>query len=60
MGSKSKRKGSSGELEVAKELSRLFDVACRRGQQYSGIEGKDVVGLPGVHVESKRCEQLSI
>src|SRR5699024_10044443 len=36
-----------------------FDRA-RRGQQYSGIEGKDVVGLPNVHVEVKRVERLNL
>ena len=56
----SKRKGKEGELELAAELRRLFGVAARRGQQFSGIEGKDVVGLPGVHVECKRVEKLNI
>ena len=35
-------------------------VDARRGQQYSGIEGEDVVGLPGVHIEVKRVEQLRL
>ena len=56
----SKRKGKVAELEAAKELQRLFGVECRRGQQYHGLEGEDVVGLPGVHVEVKRVEQLSL
>ncbi len=30
------------------------------GQQYSGIGGDDVVGLPGVHIEVKRTERLSL
>ena len=60
MGEHSKRKGATGELELSKELTRLFGHQCRRGQQYSGIEGEDVVGLPGVHIECKRSEKLSL
>ena len=60
MGEKSKRKGNRGELELSKVLSRLFDAECRRGQQFSGIEGRDVVGLDGVHVECKRTESLRL
>jgi len=32
----------------------------RRGQQFSGLEGEDVVGLPGIHVEVKRVQALNI
>lgn len=61
MGSKSKRKGKVGEREAAKELSRLFRIDAKRGVQYQGgPESPDVVGLPGIHVEVKRCEALSI
>jgi len=56
----SNNKGKRGELELAKELTRIFGVACRRGQQYCGIEGQDVVGLPGIHIEAKRTERLSL
>ncbi len=56
----SKTKGSKGELDAAKELSRLFGTACRRGQQYSGLEGRDVVGMDGVHVEVKRKEKMNL
>jgi len=55
----SKRKGKRGELELAKKL-REYGYNCRRGQQYSGIEGKDVVGLPHIHIECKRVEKLNI
>jgi Holliday junction resolvase len=55
----SKRKGKTGELEFAR-LCREHGYNVRRGQQYSGIEGQDVVGLPGVHVEVKRRERLDI
>ena len=55
----SRQKGASGERELAKKLKEYgFD--CRRGQQYSGIEGEDVVGLDGIHIECKRVERLNI
>ena len=53
-------KGKRGERELAKELNAIFGTDCRRGQQYHGLEGEDVVGLPGVHVECKRTERLSV
>jgi len=56
----SRNKGAVGERELAGELNRLFGTAARRGQQYSGIEGEDVVGLAGIHVESKRVESLNL
>ena len=55
----SRRKGKDGELEFAK-FCRFEGYTVRRGQQYSGIEGEDVVGLPGVHVEVKRVQRLNI
>lgn len=56
----SRNKGKVGERELAKILSEMFGVECRRGQQYSGVEGRDVIGLPGVHIECKRVERLNI
>jgi len=53
-------KGKRGERELAKMLQALFGAACRRGQQYSGIEGEDVVGLEGIHIECKRVEKLNV
>lgn len=55
----SRRKGKAGELEFA-HLCKRYGFDARRGQQYSGVEGKDVVGLPGVHVEVKRVEKLNV
>ena len=55
----SRAKGKRGELEFAR-LCCYEGYDARRGQQYSGIEGQDVVGLPGVHVEVKRVERLNI
>ncbi|QDV53717.1 hypothetical protein [Gimesia fumaroli] len=60
MGKFSRDKGKRGERELAGILTRLFGVFCRRGQQYSGIEGRDVVGLKGVHIECKRTERLRL
>lgn len=56
----SRNKGKVGERELAEKLTAIFGVDCRRGQQFSGIEGQDVVGLPGVHVECKRVQSLNI
>lgn len=56
----SKTKGKVGELELSHKLRDLFGFDSRRGQQYNGLEGEDVVGIPGVHIECKRVENLSI
>ena len=54
---KSQRKGRGAELELSRILQGYgYDVKPGRSQSY-GAE-PDVVGLPGVHVEVKRCEQL--
>ena len=55
----SKQKGARGERELASKL-REFGFKARRGQQYNGLEGEDVVGLPNIHVEVKRVEKLNI
>lgn len=55
-----RRKGKVGELELAGIL-REYGYEARRGQQFSGANGDaDVVGLPGVHIECKRVEQLNL
>ena len=60
-GRRSRSKGARGERQAARELSRVLGVPARRGQQFSGVEGKDVVvGLEGLHVEVKRTEKLSL
>jgi len=55
----SRAKGAKGERELANKLKE-YGYDCRRGQQYSGIEGEDVVGLDGIHIECKRVERLNI
>jgi hypothetical protein len=56
----SRRKGKDGENELAAELRRLGFTGARRGRQYHGLEGRDVVGVEGVHLECKRTETLSL
>lgn len=60
MGKSQREKGKRGERELSKALTEHLGFECRRGQQYSGIEGSDVVGIPGVHIESKRTEKLRL
>lgn len=38
----SKAKGAKGERELANKLKE-YGYKCRRGQQYNGLEGEDVV-----------------
>ena len=59
-GLRSRNKGKSGERELAIKLSALLGVQCRRGQQFSGLEGRDVVGVDGLHIECKRTEKLNL
>lgn len=57
----SRQKGARGERELAALLTSL-GIPARRGQQFSGLEGKDVVcdfDVP-LHVECKRTETLSV
>lgn len=61
MGMMSKRKGKVGEREAAAALAETFGVEARRGVQYAGgPDSPNVVGLPGCHVEVKRCESLRL
>ena len=56
----SRQKGARGEREVAHKLQEVLGIECRRGQQFSGLEGDDVVGWDGVHIESKFVEALNL
>jgi len=62
MGSMSKRKGAAGEREAAEKLNRVLGTHLHRGRQYhGGPESPDLAGdLPGLHMEVKRCERLSL
>ena len=52
----SRAKGARGERELAEYL-RERGYTARRGQQFSGVEGQDIVhDIPGVHIECKRVE----
>ena len=56
----SREKGKAGEREFAALCRKHGFENARRGQQYSGLEGKDVVGLEGIHIEVKRVEKLNL
>lgn len=56
----SRDKGCRGEREWSSFCREQGYSDCRRGQQFSGIEGEDCVGLPGIHQEVKRVERLNI
>lgn len=60
MGKMSRDKGKRGEREFARICRDHGYEEASRGQQYCGIEGEDVVGLPGIHVEVKRVERLDL
>jgi Holliday junction resolvase len=55
----SRNKGKVGEREFA-GICRDHGYDARRGQQYNGLDGEDVVGLEYIHPEVKRVEQLNI
>lgn len=55
----SRAKGAKGERELANKL-KDYGYNCRRGQQFSGLEGEDVTGLDYIHIECKRVENLNI
>lgn len=57
----SKRKGAVAEREVSRILTS-FGFDAHRTAQYCGNTGDaaDVTGLPGYHIEVKRCETTKI
>ena len=60
MGKLSRDKGKRGERELAGIL-REYGYDAKRGVQYhGGPESPDVTGLPGIHIEVKRAERLSL
>lgn len=58
-GRKSQRKGANGERELAAIL-REHGYDIQRGGSLSFGEVPDLTGLPGVHIECKRTEQLRL
>ena len=62
MGKMQRQKGKVGEREFA-NLCVAYGIRARRGRQYAGhVDAPDVIleDFPGVHVEVKRKEKLSI
>lgn len=57
----SKQKGARFERKLA-SLFRDYGYDARRTAQYCGNTGdaSDVVGLPGLHIEAKHCEQMRL
>ena len=58
----SKQKGKRGELELVRKLKE-YGFSTRRSVQYNGKaeDGQaDLVGLPNIHIESKRVERLNL
>lgn len=59
MGASSQRKGREAERELAVVLHEYgYDVRPGRALNY-GAE-PDISGLPGLHIECKRCERLEL
>lgn len=59
MSKSQQRKGRAGELELARILQGYgYDV--QPGQAVSFGATPDLVGLPGVHIECKRAEQMRL
>ena len=55
----SREKGKRAERECAAIWTDL-GFPARRGQQFSGIEGKDIGGPAGFHIECKHCERMQL
>lgn len=57
----SKQKGKRFELKLA-SIFRDYGYDARRTAQYCGNTGdaSDVVGLRGLHIEAKHCEQMRL
>ncbi len=60
MSKTSQRKGRTGELELVKVLHGFGFESVKAGEPASYGSTPDLVGLPGIHIECKRCEQLRI
>lgn len=62
MGRRERDKGARGERELAAVLTAAGFPATRGRQHHGGADAPDVRcdHLPGLHLESKRCERLSV
>ena len=60
MSRSSQRKGRSGELELVKVLHGFGFDSVQAGEPVSYGSTPDLVGLPGIHIECKRAEQLRL
>ncbi len=57
----SKQKGKCGERELAQWIRENWGFSARRGQQFKGTpDSPDIDGVPGVNIECKRTEKLSL
>ena len=56
----SRNKGKRAENELAHVLQSYGYETKRMAQFAGGIESPDVSGLPGIHIECKRVENLNI
>lgn len=59
-GKSSQRKGRRAELELVEILHSYGFASVQPGEAVSFGSTPDIVGLPGIHIECKRCEQLRI
>lgn len=62
MGKSQRDKGKRGEQELARVFREYGFKDAHRTQQFCGRGGEsaDVIGLPNIHVESKRTEKLNL
>ena len=62
MGKASRDKGKRFERQLASRFREYGFDGARRTAQYCGSTGdaSDVVGLPGIHVEAKHQERMSL
>ena len=58
----SREKGKRFERELARRFREYGYEDARRTAQYCGKTGdaSDVLGLPGIHVEAKHCEKMTL
>ena len=59
MGKSSQQKGSRGERELVEILNGYGYQTQRGGSETFGTI-PDIIGLPEIHIECKRCEQVRL